>query len=70
MCDPCKIKMYVFITFGASVQIRGVTGAKYVFLVPILTSNDEGLIQVVGDRILDKGMRFAVSSILKFLIEL
>lgn len=45
-------------------QLTRVTGAEYVFLLPILTSNDEGLIQVVGDRILAKEMRFAVSNYL------
>lgn len=50
--------------FLVCVQIASVTGAKYVFLVPILTTNDEGLIQVIGDRVLEKGMRFAVSPIL------
>lgn len=35
--------------------------ASYVLMVPVLPSSEEGLIQVVNDRVLEKEIRFSVS---------
>lgn len=37
------------------------TGAPYVFLIPLLAASEEGLIQVIGDKVLEKEIRFSVS---------
>lgn len=42
-------------------QLQELTSSPYVFLIPLFPSSEEGLIQVVGDRKLDKEIRFSVS---------
>ncbi|XP_059616189.1 cGMP-dependent 3',5'-cyclic phosphodiesterase-like isoform X2 [Phlebotomus argentipes] len=39
-----------------------VTGAPVAFLVPLIPTSDEGLLQVVGGKVLDKEIRFSVTS--------
>ncbi|XP_063702295.1 cGMP-dependent 3',5'-cyclic phosphodiesterase-like [Culicoides brevitarsis] len=43
-------------------HLKTLTNASYVFLVPLLPPNNEGLIQVINDKILEKEVRFLVSS--------
>lgn len=43
-------------------QLKKLTKSPYVFLVPILHSSEEGLIQVINDNVLDKEIRFSVSN--------
>uniref|UniRef100_A0A1Q3FUB5 Phosphodiesterase n=2 Tax=Culex tarsalis TaxID=7177 RepID=A0A1Q3FUB5_CULTA len=43
-------------------HLRELTGSPCVFLVPILSSSEEGLIQVINDNVLDKEIRFSINS--------
>lgn len=43
-------------------HLRELTGSPCVFLVPILNSSEEGLIQVINDNVLDKELRFSINS--------
>lgn len=45
-------------------KIKELTGAKYTFLVPLLQSNEEGVVQVVNDELLENEIRFSVSGYL------
>ncbi|XP_058446873.1 cGMP-dependent 3',5'-cyclic phosphodiesterase-like [Malaya genurostris] len=45
-----------------NVHLKTLTKSPYVFLVPILHSSEEGLIQVINDNILDKEIRFSINS--------
>ncbi|KAJ6646421.1 hypothetical protein Bhyg_01632, partial [Pseudolycoriella hygida] len=40
--------------------LQELTNSPYVFIVPLLPSSEEGLIQVISDRKLDKEIRFSV----------
>ena len=42
-------------------QFQTVTGAKVAFLAPILFETEEMVIHVVGEKILDRELRFPVS---------
>lgn len=44
-----------------NLYLKELLGAKYVLMVPLLPSSEEGLIQVVNDQILEKEFRFSVS---------
>ncbi|XP_055641018.1 cGMP-dependent 3',5'-cyclic phosphodiesterase-like isoform X2 [Toxorhynchites rutilus septentrionalis] len=45
-----------------NLHLKHLTKSPYVFLVPILHSSEEGLIQVINDNILDKEIRFSINS--------
>ncbi|XP_053697304.1 cGMP-dependent 3',5'-cyclic phosphodiesterase-like [Sabethes cyaneus] len=45
-----------------NLHLKALTKSPYVFLVPILHSSDEGLIQVINDNILDKEIRFSINT--------
>ncbi|CAD7085831.1 unnamed protein product [Hermetia illucens] len=42
--------------------LQEMTGAPYVFLIPLLAASEEGLIQVIGDKVLEKEIRFSITS--------
>lgn len=50
--------------FSFHFQLKNLLNAPFVFLVPLLPSSDEGLIQVVNDQILEKEIRFSVSDLI------
>nr|XP_029715875.1 uncharacterized protein LOC115259438 [Aedes albopictus] len=45
-----------------NLHLKKLTKSPYVFLVPILHSSEEGLIQVINDNVLDKEIRFSINS--------
>lgn len=51
---------YIWWTMSKIHQLQELTNSPYVFLVPLLPSSEEGLIQVIGDKKLDKEIRFSV----------
>lgn len=44
-----------------NIYLKELLEAPYVLMVPLLPSSEEGLIQVVNDRVLEKEIRFSVS---------
>lgn len=42
--------------------LQDVTGSPYVFLIPLLGGSEEGLIQVIGEKILEKEIRFSITA--------
>lgn len=44
-----------------NLHLKEILDVPYVFMVPLLPESNEGLIQVVNDRLLDKELRFSVS---------
>lgn len=49
------------ITFFYIVQIQTATNTKLSFLIPILVKTEEMVIHVIGEKILDRELRFPVS---------
>lgn len=47
--------------------LKELLDTPYVLIVPLLPSSEEGLIQVVNDRVLEKEIRFSVSFHLAFI---
>lgn len=45
-----------------NVYLKELLDTPYVMMVPLLPASEEGLIQVVNDQILEKEIRFSVSS--------
>ncbi|XP_049549146.1 cGMP-dependent 3',5'-cyclic phosphodiesterase-like isoform X1 [Anopheles darlingi] len=71
-CDPLII-LNLFQSLSATtnslelqmkinLHLRALTKSAYVFLVPILHSSEEGLIQVINDNVLEKEIRFSINS--------
>ncbi|XP_058058564.1 cGMP-dependent 3',5'-cyclic phosphodiesterase-like [Anopheles bellator] len=71
-CDPLII-LNLFQSLSATtnslelqmkinLHLRALTRSAYVFLVPILHSSEEGLIQVINDNVLEKEIRFSINS--------
>ncbi|XP_041775595.1 cGMP-dependent 3',5'-cyclic phosphodiesterase-like isoform X2 [Anopheles merus] len=69
-CDPLII-LNLFQSLSATtnslelqmkinLHLKALTRSPYVFLVPILHSSEEGLIQVINDNVLEKEIRFSV----------
>uniref|UniRef100_A0A182NTS1 Uncharacterized protein n=1 Tax=Anopheles dirus TaxID=7168 RepID=A0A182NTS1_9DIPT len=69
-CDPLII-LNLFQSLSATtnslelqmkinLHLKALTRSPYVFLVPILHSSEEGLIQVINDNVLDKEIRFSL----------
>ncbi|XP_053672603.1 cGMP-dependent 3',5'-cyclic phosphodiesterase-like [Anopheles nili] len=71
-CDPLII-LNLFQSLSATtnslelqmkinLHLKALTRSPYVFLVPILHSSEEGLIQVINDNVLEKEIRFSINS--------
>ncbi|XP_001653383.2 cGMP-dependent 3',5'-cyclic phosphodiesterase [Aedes aegypti] len=71
-CDPLII-LNLFQSLSATtnslelqmkinLHLKERTKSPYVFLVPILPTSEEGLIQVINDNVLDKEIRFSINS--------
>ncbi|XP_053665971.1 cGMP-dependent 3',5'-cyclic phosphodiesterase-like [Anopheles marshallii] len=71
-CDPLII-LNLFQSLSATtnslelqmkinLHLKALTKSPYVFLVPILHSSEEGLIQVINDNVLEKEIRFSINS--------
>jgi hypothetical protein len=43
-------------------QLKKQTGSSTVFLAPLLRETEEAIVQVLGEKVLQQGMRFPVSS--------